>query len=264
VGSRSIELRANGYKPHRQTVEIQEGKVHPIAAALQEEEKTGSLRIAANISNAAVSIDGRHVGYTPTVVSDLLLGRKEVSFQASGYKPLTQTVTIMPGYNTTYGELKAKKVIRPVLFLEYRLSPPTSYFGLSIGYCKRLGAYFQYRTDLLRTGDSFLKEDMLQDAGDYFYGGEKKYFRSSITGGGMLRLFSFMYVYGGLGYGKYGAVYQEGDDSYAIFYSDGLIKGLELEYGAILKLWKFSFTAGYSTINKSNFGELHFGVGLAI
>jgi hypothetical protein len=257
VGSRSIELRANGYKPHRQTVEIQEGKVHPIAVALQEEDKTGSLKITAN-TDASVSIDGKHIGYTPTTAKDLSLGRKEVSFQASGYKPLTKTVVIAPGVNEIYGELKAKKVIRPVLFLDYRLSPPTSYFGLSAGYCKRWGGYFQYRAGWRNVGE-------LADIDENFYGGRRRYVRSSFTAGAMLRLFSFMYMYGGLGYGKYGAVYQVGEDADKVSYTTGLIKGLELEYGATFKVWKsFSVTAGYSTIAGSDFGELHFGVGMVL
>jgi hypothetical protein len=124
-----------------------------------------------------------------------------------------------------------------------------------IGYCERWGGYFQLR-DVIRTAN--LIEDKLKYIDENFYGGEKNYFRSSVTAGAMLRLFSFMYVYGGLGYGKYGAVY-EVDEKY---YTVGLIKGLELEYGVTFRLWRLlSLTAGYSTIANSNFGELHFGIG---
>jgi hypothetical protein len=264
VGSHNIELRAAGYKPHRQAIEIQEGKILTASAELQEEEKTGSLTITANTS-AVVSVDGKHAGYTPATATNLSLGKKKVSFQASGYKSLTKTVTIVPGQNELYGELKRKPVIHPVIFLDYRLSPPTSYLGFSIGYCKRLGLYFQYRTDMLQVGDKYLREDMLEEIDENFSGGEKKYFRASITGGGMLRLFSFLYVYGGLGHGKYGAVYKVGEKPMEMYYTAGLIKGLELECGVTFRVWKkISLTAGYSTIAKSDFGELHFGVGLML
>jgi hypothetical protein len=268
-GSHSIELRANGYKPYRQTMEVQEGKTLPVSAALQEEEKTGSLNITAN-TMAAVEVDGKHIGHAPTTVKDLSLGKKTVSFLASGYKPLTQTVTIMPGSNSIYGELKEKPVIHPAWFIDYRMSPPTSYAGFSVGYCKRWGGYLQYRTDTNSKMDESELEDAIDVGTEELSSGKKKYFRSSITAGGMLRLFKFMYVYGGLGYGKYGTVYkveriygtyQSSVDG--IFCTAGLIKGLELEYGATFRVWKaISLTAGYSTIAGSDFGELHFGIGL--
>jgi hypothetical protein len=257
-GNHDLELRAAGHKPFRQTIAIQEGKTLPVPAVLEEEDKTGSLKITAN-TNAAVSVDGRHVGYAPTTATNLSLGRKEVSFEAVGYKSLTKTVTIRPGYNEVHGELKAKKIIRPALFLGYRLSPPTTYLGFSIGYCKRVGAYFQYRTDV------FKGEKDIKDIDENFFGGKRRYFRSSITTGGMLRLFNFVYLYGGLGYGKYGTIYQVGEGVNEMFYTAGLIKGLEVEYGATFRLWKFlSLSAGYSTIAGSDFGELHFGAGFIL
>ncbi|MDR3132670.1 MAG: PEGA domain-containing protein [Prevotellaceae bacterium] len=274
VGSHTIELQAEGYKLHRQSIEVQEGKILPVSVKLQEEEKI-SLKITAN-TNAAVSINGTHVGHTPTTVENLSKGKKKVSFRASGYKSLTKKITIEPGYNEIYGELKWKPPVKPVYLIEYRMSPPTSHFGFSIGYCKQWGGYLQYRTDLLQAEDKYLTESMLNDVDENFPGGEKKYFRSSITAGAMLRLFSFMYVYGGLGYGKYGAVYKakidkDSDAFYTPetyyndgFYTAGLIKGVELECGITFKVLNFAASVGYSTIAGSNFGELHFGMGIDI
>jgi hypothetical protein len=223
VGSHNIELQAEGYKPHQQTVRVEEGKILPVSAELEEEEKTGT-----------------------------------------------------PGKNEIYGELKKKSVVNSVWLLDYRMSPPTSYFGLSLGYCKKWGGYVQYRSDLLQVENTSLTESMLKDVDENFSGGEKKYFRSSITAGGMLRLFSFMYIYGGLGYGKYGAVYKakmgKGSSEFYTsetfyndaFYTAGLIKGLELEYGITFRVWDIAASVGYSTIAGSNFGELHFGVGVML
>jgi hypothetical protein len=259
TGNRNVELKAAGYKPYRQTVEVTEGKIFDLNVELQEEEKTGSLSVTANVS-ASVYIDEKSAGITPVTAHNLSLRKKTVYFSAAGYKPLTKTVTIMPGQNEIYGELEKKKTISSATFINYRISPPTSYFGFSVGVCKRFGGYIQYRTDLLRqTGKDFLAEKNLIEPDEDFHGGERKYFRSSFTTGGMLRLFSFMYAYGGLGYGKYGAVYKVDDD----FYSAGLVKGLEMEYGAIFKIGKvISLSAGYTTIAGSDFGELHFGIGL--
>jgi hypothetical protein len=265
VGSHTLELRAEGYKPYRRTIEVQEGKMLPVSAELQEEEKTGSLNITAN-TRAAVSVDGKHVGLTPVTATNLPLGEKTVVFIASGYKSLAKTMTIMPGHNEIYGELKQKRVIRPVLAIDYRFSLPTSPLGFSIGYCKRWGGYFQYRSDLIKTSEEkSLIESNLKNIDGNFYGGEKEYFRSSVTAGAMLRFFSFLYMYGGLGYGKYGAVYKVEEDANEVFYTAGLTKGLEMECGLTLRVLRmFSLTAGYSTISSSDFGELHFGVGLML
>jgi hypothetical protein len=253
VGSHSVELRAAGYKPFQQTVNITEGKMETVNAALQEEDKTATLKITSSPSYVSVSIDDNFAGTTPVTKNDLPLGRKTVSFTKSGYKPLKKTIDLAPGENEIEGVLKEKSVIHSVWLLDYRISPPTSYLGLSVGYCKRLGGYFQLRMDL-----NEIKTENLVNVDEHFSGGERKYYRRSITAGGMLRLFSFMYVYGGLGSGQYGAVYDAGGK----IYSAGLISGLELEYGATFKVWKaLSVTAGYSTIAGSDFGELHFGVG---
>jgi hypothetical protein len=107
IGKHEIKLQAEGYKPNTQTVNIPEGKIFELNATLQEEDKTGSLRITANTA-ASVSVDGRHVGYTSITVNNLLLGEKKVSFESSGYKRLTKTATILPGNNNIYGELKNK------------------------------------------------------------------------------------------------------------------------------------------------------------
>jgi hypothetical protein len=261
AGTHEIELRANGYNPYIQALVLKEGETEVVDATLQKEAAT--LRITSSPSNASVSIDGTTAGTTPVTKTNLPLGKKTVSFTKDGYKPLQKTIDLMSGNNEIEGVLKQKKVIRTVWMLGYRFSPPTSYLGVSLGVCKRVGGYVQFRTDVIAKGDSkFLTEEDLMTPDENFNGGEKKYYRSSLTAGGLLRLFSFLYLYGGAGYGKYGTVYES--EAYLIksWYSAGLIKGLELEYGATFRLFKIcSLTAGYSTIIGSDFGELHFGAG---
>ena len=107
VGEHEIELKVTGYKPYRQIVEIIEGKIERIEATLEEEEKTGSLRITANVP-AVVNVDGKHVGYTPITLTDLSLGKKKVSFEYSGYRGQNKTVIIVSGNNNLHGELEKK------------------------------------------------------------------------------------------------------------------------------------------------------------
>ncbi|MDR1342798.1 MAG: PEGA domain-containing protein [Prevotellaceae bacterium] len=253
AGSRNVELQANGYHPYKQTVEVQKDTMLTMDVVLAKKDTTGTLVISAN-TKAKVSVNGEDKGYVPITVDDLPLIRTEVLFTADGYRPLMGVGVVAPGKTNVHGEMD----VIPIIMLDYIMSPPTSYFGLSAGYCKSWGGYFQYRADW-----KMEEKANLMRINEYFTGGQKKYFRASTTAGGILRLFDFMWIYGGMGYGKYGAVYQMKENR--AMYTAGLIKGLELEFGAKFKVWKiFSVSAGYSTIAWSDFGELHFGVGLMI
>ncbi|MDR1416764.1 MAG: PEGA domain-containing protein [Prevotellaceae bacterium] len=253
VGTRNIELQADGYQPYKQTVEIQERKILPMDVVLPRKDSTGTLVITAN-TKTKISLNGAEKGSTPITVDSLPLIRTEILFMADGYRPLMGIGTVAPGKTFVYGGLD----LIPVALLSYIMSPPTSYLGFSVGYCKKFGGYLQYRADW-----EMEEKANLARINEDFTSGQRKYFRSSVTAGGTLRIFNFMWVYAGLGYGKYGAVYQVGENR--VIYTAGLLKGLELEYGATFRLWKmFSASIGYSTIARSNFGELHFGIGLII
>ncbi|MDR1022555.1 MAG: PEGA domain-containing protein [Prevotellaceae bacterium] len=253
VGSHDIELQVNGYKTYRQTVEIEEDTMLAMDVALEKKDTTGMLVISAN-TKAKISINGEEKGYTPITIDSLPPMRTEVLFTANGYRPLIGSGVVAPGKTNVHGKLD----MIPVILLDYTMSPPTSYLGFSAGYCKNWGGYLQYRADW-----KMEERVNLTRINEYFNGGQRRYFRMSATAGGILRLFDFLWAYGGMGYGKYGAVYQMGENR--AMYTAGLIKGLELEFGAKFKVWKMvSVSAGYSTIAWSDFGELHFRVGLMI
>jgi hypothetical protein len=232
-GTYKIELQANGYKPYAQTVNVQDGKISELNATLQEEDKTGSLRITTNIP-ARVKVDGKYIGYTP-ITTNLLLGKKRVSFKSStykGYRLLTKTVTITPGNNELYGRLKEKKSFSPVWLFEYRYSTPLTFFGFSFGYCKKWGGYMHNRTMLF---------DLLADE-----------FEWTITAGGMLQVTKFMFVSGGAGY------------------RFGIWGGApELECGITFKMRRFAMTVGYNYTlppgSSSDYRKrdyyFHFGIG---
>lgn len=253
TGSRDIELRANGYIPYLQTVTVEEGKTLSVAATLQREDSVGSLVVTAN-TKAKISVQGEEVGYTPITVENLPLVKTEVLFEAPGYKSIMGVGTVAPGKTRVDGVME----VVPAIMLTCLMSPPTSYLGFSAGYCKNIGGYLQYRADW-----QMEEKANLVPINEDFKGGKRRYFRSSFTAGGILRLSDYVWIYGGLGHGKYGAVYQEGVNR-ALF-SAGLIKGLEMEFGVTGRVWKiFTVSAGYSTIARSNFGEMHFGVGILI
>ena len=179
-----------------------------------------------------------------------------------------------------------------VFFFNYRYSPTAH--GVSFGVCgKWWGGYAQFRGNMLWEGNfiepKWIKESML--TATYEGAGERDYFRRSVIGGVMFHpwrsvswrsvyLFDF-FLYGGLGYGSYGTAYVvKGENKTfnnrtptSTYHSLDLIKGIEGEYGVTLSILRvLSFSAGYSTIfesplfdspswKRSNFGEIHLGVG---
>jgi hypothetical protein len=246
----------------------------------------GSLNVIAdNYIKATIFVDNKEQGSTPAFIDNVLTGSHEITLKADGYKSATKKVEVTEGKIEEVKismqevdkisaitapelqiELKEKTIFDswksqtfdPVWIVNYRISPPTSIVGASVGYCKRFGGYVQFRTDILVDGTPLAEKDLVNE---YCSGGDREYFRTSYTAGAMLRLFPFMYIYGGAGYGKYGTVYRPYYDDY---YTAGLIKGIELEYGFNFKVWKISVAAGYSTIAGSDFGELHFGLGVVL
>ncbi|MDR0604458.1 MAG: PEGA domain-containing protein [Bacteroidales bacterium] len=173
AGRYKIDLQASGYKPYTQTVDIQDGKMSELNAILQEEDKTGSLHISANIS-AKAYIDGKYVGNTPITIDNLSVGKKKVSFEPynSYYRRRTKPVTVIPGNTEVYGKLKEKA--DAVWLLEYRNSFIGEFLGFSVGYCKKWGGYIQGTTFLFLDGTA--------------------------TAGCMLQATKFMFVHGGAGY----------------------------------------------------------------
>jgi hypothetical protein len=58
---------------------------------------TGRLLLEARPSGAAVLIDGRVVGTTPLVLSDLEPGPRQVRIELPGHRPWTTTATVVAG-----------------------------------------------------------------------------------------------------------------------------------------------------------------------
>jgi hypothetical protein len=133
----------------------------------------------------------------------------------------------------------------------------TSPYGLSLGVCKRFGGYAQVRLNLLNVSERQLITDVYEGEGS------QKYLRRSYTGGAMVRVQDWLFLYGGAGYGQYGATYVNGNK----YYCPDLVSGLELEGGAMFAVWHLTASVGYSTIpnfqqGKVQFGEIHFGIGV--
>ncbi|MDR3366567.1 MAG: PEGA domain-containing protein [Prevotellaceae bacterium] len=251
-----LELSAKGYKTERKTVTLHAGA--NFVNINLEEIATGTLKISAN-TTARVEVDGKFEGYTPTNLYKVPLGTRRISFSANHHQPDEKSVYVSPGSNSVRGYLKPQSL--PTFFADYQMSLTTA-GGFSLGYCRRLGAYLQFRGGLMDVSAGELSEAASSmsltksDVSEL----EKKYFRRAYTAGAMLRLTRSLYAYGGLGFGQYGVAYKLGESSY---YCPQILDGLEWEVGAKLKLSILSVNLGYNAISDSKFGELHFGTGLA-
>ncbi len=263
IGERSIELVADGYEPYRGSINIEEKKTQQMKGVLKIQSKTGSIYITSN-TMATVSIDGVKKGTTPLTLTDQIPGEKEVELSATGYKTTKQTITVSTGKNDINIPLIAKKITPVTTFISYNFST-TAYYGFWLGFCKRAGAYGQFRTGTLFPN----KVTMNYNPSSYNYVNydDKAYVRMSATAGFMLKFASFLYGYVGAGYGHYAVAYKlEGNANYT-YYSPYLTRGIEAEGGIMLKLSVISASVGYSTIfqdfKTTGFGELGFRLGVA-
>ncbi|MDR1682397.1 MAG: hypothetical protein LBS25_03275 [Candidatus Symbiothrix sp.] len=164
---------------------------------------------------------------------------------------------------------EGRTLVDPTLFVDWRMSPPTSYIGGSIGLAKRWGGYLAFRASASMFNpypDVFENEEINNLWTEDLAAFDKTYKRFSLTAGPMFRVTPWLYLYGGLGYGLYAPLYYskvEDDVAVALVEPDR-ISGLEVEYGAKFNLGGFTLSAGHSSILGSKFGELHLGIGAAL
>jgi hypothetical protein len=139
-------------------------------------------------------------------------------------------------------------------------------FGLSIGYCNKWGGYFNFKTRGL--SDGYLID---VDISDVDFKG-RIYYRQAYSAGVMRHLVNFsknnangLYLYGGLGYGEYGAAYLV---SSTVYYRPELQKGMEAEAGIIAVFGVWTLSCGYNTLftfsSQRQFADVHIGIGINI
>jgi hypothetical protein len=214
-------------------------------------------------------------------MEDLPVGRYKVKVSYIGYKPYEAVAEVRKGDNAHYVRLKAKPfgpISDPTTFVDWRISPASaSYVGLSVGMARRWGGYAAFRASksMFNPYPNSLSKDVWGEPLKIDINGlsdfEKTHKRFSLTGGLLLRLSDWLYVYGGAGYGLYAPQYsypvkdEFSNQTIAIaLVEPSKTSGLEVEYGAKVNLGGFTLSAGHSTIVGSSFGELHFGAGVTL
>ncbi|KFE67984.1 TonB-dependent receptor domain-containing protein [Hyalangium minutum] len=110
-GQHVLYVRAQGHAPAQLVVEVPADGTVKVPVALGSQAKpTGRLVVTANRDNAAVRVDGKPVGFTPTVLT-LTEGDHVLEVESLEVRPLRQTVTVVADQ-----EIK--------VFAELRYSPP--------------------------------------------------------------------------------------------------------------------------------------------
>jgi hypothetical protein len=112
VGTHAVRVVQDGYisetrrvavdaRPAGTTVSFQlareRGAEREASSAPRPGATTGRLLLESRPSGAAVLIDGRVVGTTPLVLSDLEPGPREVRIELPGHRPWTTTATVVAG-----------------------------------------------------------------------------------------------------------------------------------------------------------------------
>ena len=152
---------------------------------------------------------------------------------------------------------KEKKYFPSHTFIEYQYSPKAN-CGVMLGWCKRAGVYASFRTNVAlkkEAGEShlYIKGDNV----DFPFG----YQGYSATGGLMLGLAQWLYLYAGVGYGV-----QQCNGSQNLFASVMNSKGLAADAGIIIRFSVFNISVGYNTLcnteyNLNPLGNINAGIG---
>ncbi len=84
-----VELRADGYRPYRQSLTVRENRTEEHHATML---GTGQLRITSNPEGAEVFLNGRSVGQTPANISSLESGEYDVRIIHEGFRSQERTI----------------------------------------------------------------------------------------------------------------------------------------------------------------------------
>lgn len=107
-GPQPVYLSRVGWRGEQRTVNVVAREEVTVTAALAPQ--TGSLLLSTDEPNALVEIDGQRVGFAPTVVGGVAVGRRVVRVSLPGYEPITREVVIEPDQLLDLGELSLEPI----------------------------------------------------------------------------------------------------------------------------------------------------------
>lgn len=97
-GRHLIQIEREGYVTFTQWVQVAGAQQLALPVILERQApSTGSVLVAADISGAAIYVDGDPRGSTPTVIDNVTAGVHRIEVRADGFQPQTQQVEIRAG-----------------------------------------------------------------------------------------------------------------------------------------------------------------------
>lgn len=133
-------------------------------------------------------------------------------------------------------------------------------YGGMVGFVRRRGLYLSMLTtsNNKANGELINMEELEYSAGNPYLNTTHCYYRS-FSGGVLLRLWSPIHVYAGMGFGER-EFNRDGQDGLRHSIAEDQKKGLLVEGGILVNVWKIAFVAGLSRFDGVRTG--HMGVGI--
>lgn len=103
-GLHTLFFRREGYQAARQQVLVVARENAVVTAALSP--LVGSLAVTSDERDASVEVDGRLMGFTPTVISSVAAGRRRVRVTLRGFMPVEREIDIVPNMESKLLDLR--------------------------------------------------------------------------------------------------------------------------------------------------------------
>lgn len=104
VGKHVLHFTHPGYQAAPRSVTVQADRTTTVVAKLAP--LVGSVMVETDEPGARVEIDDRPMGFTPTVIQNVAVGRRQVRVSLRGFEPVEQTVEVAAGQQAELTGLK--------------------------------------------------------------------------------------------------------------------------------------------------------------
>lgn len=280
-GTYNVRIVKTSFEPVEQSFVVTDGNTTEAEMNMtpidNEEPETiyGHLELSSRPYKADIYIDGKYVGQTPHVISDIVMGQHELKLQKEGYLTVVKDIFIK-GYETlTLNETlqignaidisseqknkQNKSDIDKINFISLNVaysSVPQLSYGLTYGQVRKIGWFV---TAMSNFGFTF-NGKMNSDGKIVFLSGNETKTRLSLTGGLVCRIAENIYAKVGAGYGVRVRCVEDTDGNWYNVV-DNTYKGVELSAGMMYRIKGCAISADVLT---TNFKYLEFKLGVGV
>lgn len=284
-GSHFVEAKKEGHETSAKNINIVLGKDETV---IVEKPKPiyGYLELSSKPSKAEIYIDGKYMGQTPRVISDLLVGRHELKLHKQGYTSMTKNVDIKEGETLSLNETlqmtnagtiektdkivadkssvgktdvtKEKTTAYNFFLINFASSPANMQksYGVTFGQVKKIGWFVNAMSDF-----NFRLSASKDSQRTVTLTGNDSKARLSATAGLVCKLSESLYAKVGAGYGMRVRCLEDTDGNWYEI-AENTYKGLDLSAGMMYMTNGCFISADIVTTNfKYIEVKLGFGIG---